>query len=396
MLADGSQTIYIADATNSNRKLFKITAVNNTLKTVTVDVAPTGTISNSAWGIGGQLVFDSAVIESSLAAGWTLQFNDSPASKSGTFFTARASGNATDGLVRVIGKTGVRPVLTVTGANNVIVTGGGLGGWHFENLEFVQQAASGDVCNAGSSSAITFLNCKISDGGGHGFLTSQGGRVIMCEVTGIGGDGILVDRGLAFGNNVHDIGGSGIRINSNSGGQIINNTIDTCAGRGIYLAATPNNLDALFSVIGNTVYGCGDSGLQVDDADTQVALYNNIFSENGNAAGEYNVEWVAGDAQKLSHHGYNLLYHPGTGGAANALNFTPNSTEPTSDPQFTDAPNGNFSLGSSSPAKAAGYPGQLLGGSLGYMDIGAVQREEPTGGGGGSGGAHIIGGTVVR
>ena len=123
---------------------------------------------------------------------------------------------------------------------------------------------------------------------------------------------------------------------------------------------------------------------------------NNIFSENGNAAGEFNVEWVSGAAEYVSFHGWNVFYHSGGGGGANLSGLTVNaqvaSSEFTTDPAFTNAAGGDFSIGSTSPAKATGYPGAFLGGSTGYLDIGAVQRQEA----GGGGNANILGGSTVR
>ena len=59
----------------------------------------------------------------------------------------------------------------------------------------------------------------------------------------------------------------------------------------------------------------------------------------------------------------------------------------TSDPLLVDPANGDFRLKAGSPCKATGFPGQFLGGSLGYLDMGAVQmRGFP---------APIFGGLVV-
>lgn len=166
--------------------------------------------------------------------------------------------------------------------------------------------------------------------------------------------------------------------------KIAVNIIDTCGGRGIYYssASVSGNPDCSSHIIGNTVYGCGNSGLEVADADQPVDLYNNIFQDNGNAAGEYNVEWAAGAAEYISVHGYNCFYHQGGGGGANLSGLTANSTEATGDPLFTNPGSGDFSLGSSSPCKATGFPGQFLGGNLGYLDMGAVQRQESGSSGG--------------
>jgi len=79
----------------------------------------------------------------------------------------------------------------------------------------------------------------------------------------------------------------------------------------------------------------------------------------------------------LGFHGYNCFYKSSN----NLSGLTVNGTETTSDPLLTDPANADFTLSSSSPCKATGFPGQFLGGSLGYLDMGAVQRQESSSGG---------------
>jgi hypothetical protein len=92
-----------------------------------------------------------------------------------------------------------------------------------------------------------------------------------------------------------------------------------------------------------------------------------------------------------------VFFHSGGGGGANLSNLTVNaqvaSSEFTTDPAFTNAAGGDFSISTSSPAKATGFPGQFLGGSLGYLDIGAVQI---VAGAGTGGGGPLIGGRLVQ
>ncbi len=394
---DGSDTIYIADATNSFQKLFKITAKNDGADTVTVDVAPTGSISNSAWGIGGQLVYSAAVIPGSLRAGWIAQFNNSPASHSGSTMwevpnNAANDGNSTDGPIKVIGKTGVRPALTVTDTN-LIVNGGSRANWWWENLEFVQQGASGNIfVSLGGS--CTQYNIKVSDAGGIGVTgVGNGNRLIASEISGVGGDGYDSNaRATTMGNYVHDCGGRGIDISS--GGSIehcLFNIVDTCADRGIYVSSDGAAGGAQWIAF-CTVYGCGNSGIEVIGPTDYSTIMNNIASENGNAGGEANFEWAnANGTEKTAFHGWNLAYH--SGGGTNYSGWTQASTEITGDPLFTNPSGGDFSLGDSSPAIAAGFPGQFLGGSLGYLDLGAVQKQQGGGGGGGLT-APILGGYV--
>ncbi len=397
VLADGSQTIYIADATDANHKIFKITAVDDALDTVTVTPAPTGTISNSAWGIGGRFVYSSTRFEGAMAAGWTAIVNNTPASKAAAFFTFRAAGNSTDGFITLKGKSGVRPKLTVTNANVCIgstVTTNNL--CQVENVELEQQGASGNVCNAIGAGCV-YNNIKISDGGAIGIdiQNVNGCRIVGCEISGVGSAGIAANSLSHIGGNyIHDVVGDGIFLGAASMYDINTNIIDSAGGRGIYLSASIANPNSPVVLLGNTVYGCGASGFDVTDADANVVLRNNAFMNNGNAAGEANVKWTAGAAELCGLHSHNIFYQDaGTlaTGAVNLSGLTANATELTSDPLFVDPANGDFRLQSTSPAKAAGFPGQFLGGSLGYLDLGAVQRQEASGGG-----AHIFGGTIAR
>lgn len=389
--------IHINDATNSNQKIFWIDAYDDILKTVTPSVAPTGVVSSS-WAIDGRFVWTPASIEAAMRAGDTRIWNNSPASSATDMITTRTSGDSTSGPIKDVGKSGTRPVLTVTTTANCVDGGAGTqNGCYFENLELDQDGASGNACKSMGPGA-TFYNVKISDAGGIGFETATGlMKVIASEVSGTGDDGVRSTSGtLVFGNYLHDLTGDGFEASVANVNQFCSkNIVDTCAGRGVYFSGAPTSYAALYYIEGNTVYGCGNTGLEITDADAHVFLGNNIFSENGDAAGEFNVEWVNGTAELVSFHAWNVFYHSGGGGGANLSGLTVNaqvaSSEFTTDPGFTDAAGGDFSISSTSPAKATGYPGQFLGGNLGYLDIGAVQRQEPSGGGN----ANILRGSVV-
>lgn len=382
--------IYINDATNSNRKIFWITAVDNDAKTVTVDVAPTG-VTSSSWAIGGRHVLTNASIEGAVRAGDTVIFNNSPASQSGAMWTFRASGDATNGYIKLKGKDGTRPVLNTTGNTSCVSTSFNDFCW-VENLEIDQDGASGNGITVAGNQCVTF-NVKVSSAAGHGILiTNSGNSVIGCEITGCGLNGInITEYTICFGNYIHDNTGSGIACTSPSV-TILRNVIESNGGSGIaYTGSISAGAGSLAIIEGNTIYGNGEHGLTVTDDDSPIYLINNIFDTNGDGAGEYNVNWAKGDLQGF--HAWNVFYQGGetaenlNGPTTNA--YVANS-EITTDPQLTDPGSGDFTLGDSSPAKAAGFPGQLLGGSEGYLDIGALQREEPSGSGS-NGGFPLIG-----
>lgn len=388
---DGSQAIYLSQASNSNQKIFFITASDNTLKTVTVSVAPSG-ITSSAWTIGGRMVYTSANFESALRAGDTIIFNNSPASKSGgSFLTLRNAGDSTSGFITVKGKTGLRPVLQITDTNNVL--SGSAAHWKFENLEFAQSGASGDVISA-SGGGHVFVNIKISDGGGFGFTTGNGARFALSEISGVSSSGIRytgIDQGFTvYGCYIHDVGSAGYLNGSGGGGTLLYNIFDTCTTTGINFGNDSyGGTNRLVIVIGNIVYKCGTHGINQTAGDLGNLWFNNIVSENGNTSGEYNINFSSESDQINSYHDYNCLYTAGSGGAANYQNFTLSTNEITTNPLFIDPDNGDFRLSYSSPCKGTGFPGTYLGGPTGSMDMGSMQRVENQGNTSGSGGTKI-------
>ncbi len=200
---------------------------------------------------------------------------------------------------------------------------------------------------------------------------------------------------------LHDCGGDGLEITATAPQVTISNSvIDTNVGRGIFFSSTSVTTNTINRISNVTVYGNGDSGLEVADKDTSLSIINSIFTENGNAANEYNVEYTAGSIDLNGFHAYNTFWCTGlaanvcTNGAGNVSGLTVNNfvaaSEILVDPLMSDPANGNFNLTSSSPAKGTGFPGLLLGtAAQGYMSMGAEQVQSSSGGG-----AHslVIGG----
>ena len=206
---DTQSSIHISQATNSNMKIFWITAFDNTAKTVTVHAAPTG-VTGSAWAIGGRHVLTNASIEGALRAGDTAIFNNSPTSSTSSLWTFRNAGDTTSGFAKIKGKTGVRPVLTKT-TNGDVITGNSIGGVWIENFELVSQGASG-YCISGTLGANTVIyNNKCTDSGSGGILTgsASGVKIIGNEISGSAGNAIDMSSSqsaVVFGNYLHDCG----------------------------------------------------------------------------------------------------------------------------------------------------------------------------------------------
>lgn len=363
---DTQDTIYIADATNSNRKIFKITAVagsGGATPTATVDTAPTGTIATSQWSIGGRHIWTSASIEAATLAGDIVQFGDDVAPANAVIVTVRVAGDSTSGFVKYRGKPGTRPKLTATGTTNVFASA--VYGTWIENLELIGQGASGSGMSLTGNGAVV-INVKVSDAGTHGIdITGQACRILNCELTGVGSNGInTTGNTTIIGCYIHDVGQHGIQNSSTTpGGAYLNNIVDTAVARGIFISGAVAAAVATHVIIaGNTIYGCGNSGFEVTDTDVVVVFVNNLLMNNGDAAGESNIEWANGTAERLGVHGWNVAYN--NSGADAPINFTANAQVPasefTTDPLMTNPAAGDFTIAAGSPARATGQPVGLL------------------------------------
>lgn len=397
---DGSQALFINGATNTNQKIFFINSVDDGAGLVGTTVTPTGlTATSSDWGIGGRYIMPSgttvAAFEAALRAGDTVQFNNTPATRgAATYITARTSGDAVTGPIRIIGKSGVRPVLQNTG-NSQVIGGNNLADWWIENLELKSACTSAGSVIGSLGNAWTFNNLLFSSTGSSACAgivdAGTGTRIFFSEFSGLSGDAIQVTANtskIILGNYIHGNTGNGITISGTSvSASLVNNVISANTGRGIFHSAASTSQAAPTLINASVIYNNGNSGLEVSDADTVVNILNTIFMSNGDAAGEYNVEWAAGSADVFGVHINNLFYHANcqgsnTGGPACVSGLTVGSTEVAADPQFVNAAGGNFALGASSPARQVGYPGTLLNlGSTGYMSIGAFQPQATSGGG---------------
>ena len=387
-------TIYLAQATNANQKIFWITAVDNVGKTVTVSVAPTG-VTGSNWAIGGRITLAGMTgAEAFLRAGDTVNINNSPASAAGTLITARVAGDITSGYVTWKGTSGY-PTLTCTDASDLF-TGNVAFQW-IEGLTFTQQGATQNCIDLNNTAADNWViyNNKFTDSGGPMINIASGAT--GCRIIGneFSGTNTASAHGISASDNtcvimfnyIHDLAGTtcdGINFNSSTSLQFVyGNIIDTCTGRGILKSATSTHLLVLLQ---NIIYGNGNSGWE-NANHTLCVLFNNIFMNNGDAAGEYNLEGGSMFGS-LSLGNYNCFYDGGAGD--NLLNYTAGANDITTDPSFTNAAAGDFSLGSGSPCKATGFPGAFIGGlSTGYMDMGIVQRQE-------AGGAGTVGHGLTR
>lgn len=382
-------SINFPDATNTNQDIFWITAVDNvsTPKTITVNVAPTGlTVAVSIGNIGGRILFAGITGEESfLRPGDEIIVNNSPAAIAGSFFTSRVAGTITGGFVKLRGKAGVRPVFNTTGTASPI-DGNSADMLWLENLEIDQDGATGNAINNLGANSVC-KNVRVVDCGGIGIDVNEDNvKIIGCEITGCGGDGIDTST-LTFihiiGCYIHDNGGHGIDSAATVWRSIVLFcVIDTNTSSGINLSGAPSAIGSSWLLANSTIYGNGIDGLNVADADHNITMINNIFLDNGNTGTEYNVDWPA-DFDLCNFADWNIFNQGGGLGGTNLNNYTVHDNDLTSAPDISTS---TFLPSTTSPAKASGMPGPIpVTGSAvitGYLDRGAMQRQEAASGGG--------------
>ena len=158
---------------------------------------------------------------------------------------------------------------------------------------------------------------------------------------------------------IHD-STTGATINTANRPYISNCIFDTISGTLLNVNSTGPTITS------NTFYGGGsDQGTCLNlQGSTSVVGFNNIFVNCTTAV----TSTATADPGFFD---WNDFFSNTT----DRTNVPVGVHDITSDPGFTDAPNGNFSVGTN--MKAAGIPGVFSGGlSTGYTDIGAVQRQE--------------------
>lgn len=188
---------------------------------------------------------------------------------------------------------------------------------------------------------------------------TYGTSILNNLVTDVRGPGIVDAQGLAVidGNIVANPGGDGINIGIPSTltsyvDSVVNNTVYNPVGHGIAIAAdTLSKITCFNNTIskiasGKNAINVGSGSAAVSDALKKYIDYNNVFLDGG-AGGLYG-------------------------------NISAGAHDTNLDPQFTNAGAYDFSVGTN--LKGKGYPGGFTGGtSTGYMDSGAVQRQEAGG-----------------
>ncbi len=252
-----------------------------------------------------------------------------------------------------------------------LATSGGSGG---------TKGANGFNQNTDGAS-VQFINCKASGFTTAGFASSSttGVTYLRCYATA-------------------NVAGATAGFNLTAGGSAFAGCVAsglTCPGfilsasAYLFFCVAANNSGAssdgfqftggVFSRLINCIaYANGRDGLRITGAGTGdgATVWNNIFAANSGFDAKSNTTNLGQSSS--SQFNYNAYYTTGSG-ARSQIIAGANDVTLTGDP-FTNGASGDFSLNNAAgglACRAAGFPGTMPGGtSVGYLDIGAVQRKE--------------------
>lgn len=256
----------------------------------------------------------------------------------------------------------------------------------FTNIEF-RASAPGTVLVTTSQSKIKFHRCRFdnqeANSTSYAFRANSGSDGVQCslcwfKVTSTATSCVVNDeRTIWFGCSFHG-GGT-----ANTNGQLMLGDqactvayciFDNSGGNAIHIQGS---LSTPVAIINNSIYSPAHDGIRLGSAvSANLIIANNIFEDC-----LYGINNATGTNTNVPNRVGNAFYNMTSGqenGFGDAPAFGATSLGASA---FTNAAGGDFTLAST--AKALGLPGLFENEAFsGFLDPGAVQREEPTGGGG--------------
>jgi hypothetical protein len=417
----GDAVLYLAISTAGVKNFTKITGVDNSAKTVTV--ADSFTIASGSavnYAIGGKRASIGSATSKKLRdnngaagdamPGWVIEMESAHAETLTEALDFRRAGDLTSGPIVLRGAYGAatRPILTFSADTSGCIPR--VDYIQLVDFDLVSSAAKGGASsgvNAGASGlSLVCRGLKITTSGANAwqfgiYNISNATMIANCEV------------GHAVVSGIHAVGCLGL--------EVLDSYIHECGTLGINLTnGTYAGLAIYANIIANNGTTSSHHGILIDQARTdgygRCTVKHNTLVDNAGDGFNWN-QWsgslacmtIANNLFRGNRYGINFSNASATPagvwaygvqllGNAYASNTSGESvantvalvgeigkvSSVTLDNASFDS-GGNYLLGASSTAKAAGYPTTNLGWSAtrSYVDIGAAQREEPTGGAGG-------------
>lgn len=374
---DHGNIIHITAGTGWTAGWYEIVSTSGGAATLDRACGTDGAKTGGTWYLGGACSMNSTLdheLLNAIVAGNTVYVKyNANAIALGENVTATTSGTST-AAVSILGYKTTRGD-NPTGTNRPTINGAANAFWtgNYNILKhLIITGTSSNVLRIGTYSIAENLKSTNTSGTADrsAIVVGAASTVVNCEASSTNGSAIYTigNNAKMLGNYLHD-SKEGIKLGG-TGNVIAFNVIETVSTYGINGATY-----GFTSMINNTIYGAASpagTGVYFTTGTAQL-LYNNIISgfETGATSTSTYIDTVSN---------YNNFYNNTPNDRSN---WATGANDVDADPAFTDAANGDFRVGAN--MKAAGFPGQFPGVDAldGYLDIGAVQRVEPTASGGG-------------
>ena len=363
---DGSHVIYLL--TSTGVRYFKITAKDDSAKTVTVTPNPAGTDTGLTWAIGGRrLSLNDASTKRLLddgttgdaMPGWIVQFASGHTETTTSQIRIRRNGDTTDGPITLQGEPGAAtmPIITAN-FNGVMFTSGAGNGHQFKYFEVRNSNATKTASmflQSGSGGLHALIEGMII---GHatnnfwkginaattGYWKLKGSIIHHCASNafeGTGG-GYVIENSRIESNGAGCVfSGIGVMCNVHDS-LIINNT-----GIGISEASGGGGPNGSCRIVGNVIFGNGSDGIRITPADVRtwsaLVIKNNIIGDNA-----IGINATTADDEVKNFYGAtvdaNAFGFPAnTTGQMAGITNGPNDITLTADP-FVNAAAGDFNI----------------------------------------------------
>ncbi len=392
---DGSAAIYLADATAGARNFGRITAVDNSAKTVTVDTAFGVNLTGKSWAIGGTRatlggtnslkLFDNNSASGDAMPGWTVELQSGHVEALAAEVNMRRSGDTTSGPITLRGAAAAttKPVLALAADSRMLIPRGSyLHLRDFTTRSTGTKTTVGVVDCGAMGAAPVFSGLTVESTGSSTrwvrFFTSLSTSLLVenCDISGISGDAIPIASG-AYGVTVrgcyfHDIGGRALNLSTGiyASLAVIGCRFARCAGGGIYLDDSRSDGLGRFEIERCTFDACGTtggkSGLEIGGTTrgcfAASAVENCVFTNNsgwGLSFSTATVPEIRADGMALRGLVFNANSSGEIGATGVAVPYDGTidllRTSAT-DPQYTNAAGGDYTP-TNTALWGAGYPG---------------------------------------
>lgn len=355
---DGSAAVWVLSS--SGRRSSKITAVDNTAKTILCQDNFTNVQSGVTWAVGGKraLLNVATMIGTDAYDGWTILLEtDQTIGNSFTNAPGTASGQ---GMFTIKGDSATtRRIITCTNSGSTFLMTSNTA-YKLENLQFKNSNVTKTLARAifASTCTLKISNCIFGDStnkiksavernSGSPIVTLDRCEIKNCTANALGATSYL---GI-FGCYVHNNDLDGFLVDGTTTLVVADSIFSSNGGDGIRFSAVGGSVA---SFMNNTMHGNTGDGLDTSSGSVNSGrgvFVNNNFTANGG----YGWRGIANADDTIGVYGYNNF---GTGSTANTsgpmLNITSATTDLAVDPQYVNTALINFAVGGA--VRNSGYP----------------------------------------